>query len=176
MTPSIAAPRWRHYLLEKAARRCSFMFGLTWSGYAQAQVVDDTLRMAADICFKSSGLWCGFELTMPAGTEGSSPHVAGCVRLPLASGRSWGPAQIDRAAAVLNSRAIGTQLQLGAAGGHVVVSRQVVLRGMEGGDEPSRELLRAQTDVVADMAQRLLSIGDDWWTIRANVEHAHQHE
>ena len=152
------------------------MFGLRWTGHLHAQVVGDIVRVAGEICFQSSGLACEFELTMPAGTDTSSPHATACVRLPLSPAQARSPAWIAGAVDALGGRAARITVLPDAAGGHIVLRNRVGLRRCQGVKEPSRELLHALTDATTDMARELLAIGDDWELTCARLRQARKQE
>ena len=152
------------------------MFGLRWTGPMRAQVVGDTVRVAGEICFQSSGLACQFELTMPAGPAGSSPHATACLRLPLPPAQARSPDWIARAVDVLGNRAGRITVLADAAGGHIALCNRVALSGCEGGKVPARELLQALTDATTDMSRELLAIGDDWELTCVRLRQARQPE
>lgn len=139
-----------------------------------AQVVGDTVRVAGDICFQSSGLACDFELTMPAGPDTNFPRATACLRLPLPAVRStdW----IACAVGAKGSHASRITVLPDAASGHVALRSRVALGGCEGLTEPSSELLLALTDATTDMARELLAIGDDWELTCVRLRQARQPE
>lgn len=176
MSRSNSGTRWRRQLLERAARRCGHLFGLGWIGNANALVASRHIRMTGQVRFDSSGLWCRFELTIPAHPGVGAPHAAACLRLPLSPAQGADPAWISRAVKVLNSRAAGVPPLPHMANGYIALRSQVVLGSSADIEKPSTELQRALTDTIASMAVKLLSVGENWWMICANLDHERQRQ
>lgn len=170
-----SVPRWRHQVLERATRCCGHLFGLSWSGSANARVANDRIVMAGRVRFSSSGLSCLYELTMPADPNVTSPQAEAFLRLPLSPAQAGDPGWIASAVDVLNSRAVGMTVLLHEASGCIVLCSAVVLSSCAASDEPSRESLQALTDATSAMVERLLSVGEDWWTICANLDYQLEH-